>query len=116
LTFALTRSALDRPKQTIHAAELFHESARMIASICAEAGGGEVVVAAVDRDDMVLAGVWTLSVAEIARRVPDLEAGGWVLIFRPGTRVEQIEKRCLQMARLAYARWEAMMKWSSRHP
>jgi hypothetical protein len=115
LTFALTRSALDRPKQTIHAAELFHESARAIATICAEADVGDVVVAAVDRDDMVLTGVWSVSITEIARRVPDLEAGGWVLIFRPGTSVPQIEERCLQMARLAYARWEAMMKWSSRH-
>jgi len=114
MTFHPSRSALDRPKQTIHAAELFHENARAIALACADASPGEVVVATVDHEDMVFGGLWTIPTEEVVRRVPELEAGGWALLFSPGTTREEIEERSLRMARLAFARWEAMRRWASR--
>jgi hypothetical protein len=27
----------------------------------------------------------------------------------------EVEDRCLRLARLAFARWEAMRRWASRH-
>lgn len=114
MNFVPSRRTLDRPKQTIHAAELFHDNARVIAAACADASAGEVVVATVDYENMEFGGVWTISVDEVVQRVPELEAGGWALIFSPGTTREDIEERSLQVARLAFARWEAMRRWASR--
>lgn len=115
MSFAPSRRSLDRPKQTIHAAELFHDNACAIARACADASAGEVVVTTVDYENMEFGGVWTISLNEVTHKVPELEAGGWALIFAPGTSREEVEKRCLQLARLAFARWQVMRRWASRH-
>lgn len=114
MAFQLSRAALDRPKQTIHAAELFHENAPSIALACAEVSSGEVAVAAVDHRDMVFAGVWTVAVSAISSRVAEIEGDGWALIFGPGTSLQEVEQRSLELARLAYSRWEAMRRWAGK--
>jgi hypothetical protein len=87
----------------------------LIANACREASESEVVVAAVDWEDMRFAGVWIIPTAEVASRVLGLEGSGWSMIFDPGTTKTEAEERALQMARLAFRRWEALQRWSSRH-
>jgi hypothetical protein len=115
MSFHLSRATLDRPKQTIHAAELVHENAPVIARACAEVVYGEVAVAVVDRRDMVFEGVWTVRVSTISDRVAEIEQDGWALIFGPGTSLQEVEQRALEMARLAYSRWETMRRWASKN-
>jgi hypothetical protein len=107
-------SAMDRPKQTIHAAELFHDNAKAIALACTDASPDEVVVAVVN-EDMGFAGIWTVPLDALQEQVPEMGQGGWSMIFSPGTSVEDIEDRSLRLARLAFARWEAMRRWVSKH-
>lgn len=114
MTSPVTPAALDRTKQTIHAAELFHGQARSIAAACMEAGSNELVVAAVS-PDMVFRGIWTIARDQLSDHVLGLDDGGWSMSFSPGLDVREIEERCLRLARISFARWEAMMRWSSRH-
>jgi hypothetical protein len=115
MTFSLNRQTLDRPKQTIHAAELFHAHAATIAQACQEAAADDAVVAVVDWDDMVFAGVWIVARMDVQVQVLKLERSGWALIFPPATTKEAVEERALHLARLAFRRWEALQRWTSRH-
>jgi hypothetical protein len=107
-------SASDRPNQTIHAAAVLHDNARSIAAACADASDGELVVAIVSQDH-AFRGVWTIPRTELARHVLANEDGGWSLVYSPGTTIEDVEERCLKLARSAFARWEAIRRWSSKH-
>jgi len=49
MTYDLSPAAMDRPKQTIHAAEIFHDNARNIASVCSDIPADHVALAVVDR-------------------------------------------------------------------
>ncbi|HEU5228317.1 MAG TPA: hypothetical protein VFU49_10955 [Ktedonobacteraceae bacterium] len=42
------------------------------------------------------------------------DKGGWSFTFSPKTSLAQIEERCLEFMRIAFRRWEAMQRWSSR--
>lgn len=114
MSFVLTQELAERPRHTIHAAEIFHMNARTIAAACGEAAGDEIVVATVDRR-FTLAGVWTMLRAELTQRVPALDNGGWTLVFSPGADRAEVEERCLQLARSAFKRWEALRRWDSKH-
>jgi hypothetical protein len=107
-------TASDRPNQTIHAAAVLHDNARSIAAACADASDGELVVAIVSQDH-AFRGVWTIARTELARHVLAHEDGGWSLVCSPGTSIEDVEERCLKLARSAFARWEAIRRWSSKH-
>ncbi len=107
-------SALDRTKQTIHAAELFHGQARAIAMACTDADSDEIIVAAVT-PDLAFEGIWTIRRDCLREHVVALDDGGWSMTFAPGLKIDEIEERCLRLARLSFARWEAMMRWTSRN-
>ena len=111
--FVLTKEASERPKRTIDAAEMFHDKAWAIARACHDAREGETIVAVVERDG-AFGGVWTVPTGDLCARVPRLESGGWSMVFSPKTTVAEIEERSLRLARLAFARWEAMRRWASR--
>ena len=114
MSFALTKEAAERPRHTIHAAEILHDKAWAVARACAEAREGQVIVALVECD-LTFGGVWTIPLEELRERVPRMAPGGWSLTFAPGTRRDEIEQRCLELARLAFRRWEAVRRWASRH-
>lgn len=114
MTSHISAAALDRTKQTIHAAELFHGQARSIAAACAEAASDELVVAAVS-PDMAFRGIWTIARQQLSDHVLSLDDRGWSMTFSPGLTTRDVEERCLRLARTSFARWETMMRWNSRH-
>jgi hypothetical protein len=114
MSFPPTQEMLDRPKQTIHAAELFQSHAPAIAHACLEASPSEVVVAVVDQRKMLFAGIWIIPRGQILDRIAPLDNGDWSLLFTPGTSRPEIEERALGMARLAFRRWEVMRRWIGR--
>ncbi|HLJ66063.1 MAG TPA: hypothetical protein VKX16_01725 [Chloroflexota bacterium] len=113
MSFRLTPEMAERPRRTIHAAEILHMNARTIAAACGDAGPDEIVVAVVDRN-LVLAGVWTFPLVELTSRAPQAD-GGWLLTFSPGSARTEIEARCIDLARSALKRWEALRRWDSKH-
>lgn len=114
MSFRLTPEAAASPRRTIHAAEILHDNARSIAAVCHEAEADELIVAVVTRD-MAFSGVWTVPAAELAQRLPEVSNGGWSMVFSPLTTADEVEDRAVKVARLAFARWEALRRWSSRH-
>ena len=114
MTFMLTTQAVERCRHTIQAAEVFHDQARTIAHVCADAERSDVVVAAVARDGR-FTGAWTVPGTDLTAQVERLDSDGWVLLFSPAMRIDEIERRAVELARLAFRRWEAMRRWASRH-
>lgn len=113
MPFHLTQEAAERPRRTIHAAEIFHMNARSIAAACRNAAPHELVVAVVGQN-LTLAGVWTFPKTELTVRVPGLDMGGWTVVFSPGTPKSEVEERAQSLARSAFKRWEALRRWDSK--
>jgi hypothetical protein len=110
----LSKDALERIKRTIDAAEVLHEHAPEIAQACAQAIRTESVIAFV-RSDLSFGGVVTAPTKHVSAHIHELEdEGGWSQMFEPKEGVKDIEQRCLDMARNAFARWEMAMRWASR--
>ncbi len=106
--------AAARTRHTIHAAEVLHDRARAIARACGEAHSDEVVVAVVERNG-VFGGAWPIPRAQLGERIAALDDGGWTLVFAPGTLLAEVEARCLELARLAFRRWEALRRWAGKN-
>jgi hypothetical protein len=64
---------------------------------------------------MTFGGVWTVAADQLACRLPEVSNGGWSMVFSPLTTADEVEERVLKVARLAFARWEVLRRWSSRH-
>jgi hypothetical protein len=111
----LTRAILDRPKQTIHACEQIHENAWSIAQACSEVNADQVVVAFVDHEDMIYGGLAVVPRSDLRERLGAMDPADWQFVFRPGTTVDQVRDRALEVARLAFRRWETLLRWSARH-
>ncbi len=93
MPFVPPQAALERPQRTVEAMAVLGEQAQVIARACADAGDSEVILAAVD-PDLTFGGVWTIPVEQLSARATPDEAGGWSLLFSPGTSVEEIAARC----------------------
>lgn len=115
MPFELSGGAAERPAHTIQAAGVLHDHAPEIALACKAASREETVVAAV-RGDFSFSGVWTVKTTHLRGLVTEVEEeGGWTLLFGSQNSVSEVETRCVEMARLAFARWETMRRWISRH-
>ena len=114
MTFVPDEPLLARPRNTIHAAELFHSQAGVIAQICARASKGDAVVAAVDRF-LSFSGVWTVQSSRLIEAASEWDQAGWTLLFSPGTDLREIERRSLDLGRQAFRRWEVLRRWASKH-
>jgi len=111
-----SKEAIERPYHTYQAAGIIREKAGSIEHVTAAAGEDEIVVAVVQQD-LSFGGLWTLAREDMIRQVLLLEdEGGCSLIFSPNTTIAQVERRCNELARIAFKRWEAMKRWVSRHP
>ena len=115
MPFELSSGAAERPAHTIQAAGVLHDHAPEIALVCTAANQEETVVAAV-RSDFSFSGVWAVKTSHLRSLVAEVEEeGGWTLLFGAQDNLREIETRCLEMARLAFARWKIMRRWVSRH-
>ncbi len=115
MTFVLSDEAMARPRHTLHAAELVHSHASTVALECAEASRDDVVIAYVDRF-LTFIGSWRVNRHDLTTSLGQLDDGGWLLVFSPGADKHEVEERSLEMARLSFKRWEALRRWSSKHP
>lgn len=114
MSFSLTEEAAARPRLTIHAAEVFHAHAEEIADACAAAERAQVVLARVD-GFLTFTGVLAVPRAQLTLYARG-DSGGWTLVFSPGADIDEVRARCMELARSAFKRWEALRRWESRHP
>ena len=114
MTFSLTEEAAARPRLTIHAAEILYSQARDIAQACEAATREEIVLARVD-PFLSAVDVSTIRRADLVAHAGGGTGGGWMLIFSPGADLDEIRLRCLELARTAFKRWEALRRWEGAH-
>ena len=109
------KAARERAKRTIDAAEVLHDHAPEIAHACSEAIRSESVIALV-RGDRSFGDVVTAPTQHLRAHLQQMEdEGGWSQVFASKEGIKEIEQRCLDMARNAFARWEKMLRRASRH-
>jgi hypothetical protein len=114
MSFIPNEDTMARPRHTIHAAELFHLHADVIARSCAHAGADETVLAGVDRF-LSFSGAWPVQRSQLVERAAEFDQSGWTLVFSPGTELREVEERSMELARHAFRRWEALQRWRSKH-
>lgn len=110
-----SQEAPERPARTLQAAGVLRGQAEAICRATDDAREGEIVIAVVQRD-LNFGGAWIVARESLVRQLSLLEdQGGWSFTFSPHTSLAQIEERCLEFTRVAFKRWQAMERWSSKH-
>lgn len=95
------------------AAGVFADHAEVIVAALPELPDGHVLVAVVD-DSHAFAGTHHVPQAELVTRIPELEAGGWAMVFTSGTGVADVQRRTDEMGTLARRRAEMIDRIRTR--
>jgi len=95
------------------AADVFAQHAEIIVAALPEVPEGHVLVAIVDPSHD-FAGTHHVPQEEIAARIPELEQGGWAMVFTPGTEVPDVHRRTEEMGTLARRRAEMIDRIAAR--
>ena len=102
-------AALDKAR----AANVFGEHAEHIVAALPHLPDGHVLVAIVD-DGHGFAGTHHVPQEQIVARVPELESGGWAMVFTGGSDVEDVQRRADEMGTLARRRAEMIERITAR--
>ena len=97
--------ARDAAERKAVAAGVFADHAEVIVAALPDLPDGHVLVAVVDADH-AFAGTHHVASDDIVVRVPELEAGGWAMVFSPETELADVRRRTDEMATLAARRRE----------
>lgn len=100
-------------KDKARAAEVFAEYAEAIVAALPDVPAGHVLVAIVD-ENHDFAGTHHVPQTEIVVRVPELEGGGWAMVFTEGADVDAVRRRTEEMATLARRRAEMITRIRTR--
>ena len=95
------------------AADVFAEHAEVIVERLPDVPDGHVLVAIVDGEHG-FGGTHHVAQDDIVARVPELEQGGWAMVFTPGSDVEDVRRRTEEMASLARRRAEMITRIRTR--
>ena len=95
------------------AAGVFAEHAEIIVAKLPDVPDGHVLVAIVDGEHG-FGGTHHVAQEQIVERVPELEQGGWAMVFTPGADVDEIRRRTDEMATLARRRAEMITRIRAR--
>jgi hypothetical protein len=95
------------------AAAVFAENAEVIVAALPDLPDGHVLVAVVDRAH-AFSGTHHVAKGELVARVPELEAGGWAMVFTGGSDVAEVRRRTDEMGSLARRRAEMITRILSR--
>lgn len=103
----LSPEAKARASRTVEVAEVFAEHAETIVAALPEVPDGHVLIALVD-DSHAFVGTHHVEQANMVERIPELEQGGWAMVFTPGVTVEDVRRRTAEMADIAGQRVAAI--------
>jgi hypothetical protein len=105
--------ARDAAQAKARAADVFAEHAEIIVAALPDLPQGHVLVAVVDADHAFV-GTHHVAESELVARVPELEAAGWAMVFRPESDVSDVRRRAAEMATLALRRAEMITRIRTR--
>ena len=105
--------ARDAAEGKVRAAGVFADHAEAIVAALPDVPDGHVLVAVVDGDH-AFAGTHHVAADEIVARVPELEGGGWAMVFSPDSDVAAVRRRADEMATLARRRAEMITRIRTR--
>jgi hypothetical protein len=104
----LSPEARLRADRTVEVASIFADNADVIVAELPYVADGFVLVAVVDHEHS-FAGTHHVDRERIVETVPELEgAGGWAMVFSPGTTVDDVRRRTAELADLARQRGETI--------
>jgi hypothetical protein len=95
------------------AAGVFAAHAEVIVAALPDVPEGHVLVAVVD-ESHAFAGTHSVAKDDIVARVPELEGTGWAMVFAPGSKVADVQRRTDEMATLARRRAEMITRIRTR--
>jgi hypothetical protein len=104
------RAAAQRKER---AAAVFAEHAELIVAALPDVPEGHVLVAVVD-DEHAFSGTHHVAQTEIVARIPELEGGGWAMVFTGGSDVADVLRRTGEMGTLARRRAEMITRILAR--
>jgi hypothetical protein len=93
----LSPAARERATRTIAVAAVFAEHTDVIVAALPHVPAGHVLVAVVD-ESHAFTGTHHVETASMVQRVPELEEGGWAMVFPPGTTPADIARRTAELA------------------
>jgi hypothetical protein len=93
----LSPEARARAHRTIEVAAVFADHAEVIIAALPDVPDGHVLVGIVD-DSHAFTGTHHVDTASMVERVPELEDGGWAMVFPAGTTHADIERRTAELA------------------
>jgi hypothetical protein len=99
--------ARERAHRTVLVADVFADHAEVIVAALPGVPDDHVLVAVVDHRH-VFTGTHAVARTDLVERVPQLEGGGWAMVFSPGASVADIRRRTDEMASLASQRAAAI--------
>ncbi|MDT4893238.1 MAG: hypothetical protein QOE97_2273 [Pseudonocardiales bacterium] len=88
-----------RAERTIEVAAVFAANADAILAAMPDVPPGHVLVGIVDADH-AFAGTHHVETESMVTRVPELEAGGWAMVFPQGTVRDDIVRRTVELAEI----------------
>jgi hypothetical protein len=109
----LSPEARARAGRTIEVAAVFAEHAELIVAELPSVPDGHVLVAIVD-DSHAFTGTHHVETASMVERVPELEGGGWAMVFPPGTTRADIERRTAELVEINRKRIAAIDRIRAR--
>jgi hypothetical protein len=95
------------------AADVFAAHAEIIVAALPDVPEGHVLVAVVDSEH-TFSGTHHVAKDDIVARVPELEAGGWAMVFTAGSDVAEVRRRTDEMGTLARRRAEMITRIQTR--
>jgi hypothetical protein len=109
----LSPDARLRAERTVAVADVFADHAEVIVARLADVPSGHVLVAVVDLGED-FAGLHHVDRETLVERVPELESGGWSMVFSPGSTIADVQRRTTEMASLARQRLAAIDRINAR--
>jgi hypothetical protein len=97
----------------VRAADIFAEHAELIVAALPDVPAGHVLVAIVD-EAHTFSGTHHVAKDDIVARVPELEEGGWAMVFAGGSDIADVRRRAEEMATLARRRAEMITRIRTR--
>jgi hypothetical protein len=95
------------------AAGVFAAHAEVIVAALPDVPENHVLVAIVD-EEHAFTGTHHVAKDDLVARVPELEGGGWAMVFAVGSGVEDVRRRTDEMATLARRRAEMITRIRAR--
>jgi hypothetical protein len=114
-TYRPTASAVRRAARAVMAAHALRDNAATIAATCREAPVASTILAMVGEGGTLDALYW-LPDRELAARLAACGGDAWIVLFRPGDAVPQVEVTADRIGRLAAARYCALSRIRMRDP